>query len=210
MTLILTHIGMTQPALAQSRIIASRTYGVAKKANIIGIKVFSDRTGFMQTSDIIKALNWVISNIYERGIKGRAIVNLSLGGGPSPALDSAVASTICYRVVVCVTAGNRPNVPAKAMSPACKPLAITVGASDRNNAFADFLSFGKMVNIIGPGVNILSCWIGGPDPLSKTRRESGTSMGKYFVKTWKTVTIKLTSLQYSDSICGWHCLLPSK
>ncbi|KAL5593049.1 hypothetical protein FOBRF1_012151 [Fusarium oxysporum] len=190
--------------------IASRAYGVAKKANVVGVKVFSDRTGFAQTSDIIKALNWVVDNVNVRGIKGRAVVNMSLGGGPSPALDGAVASTVRHGVVVCVAAGNRRDLQAEAMSPAREPLAITVGASDRNDAFANFSSFGKMVDIVGPGVDILSCWIGGPDPLRATKEISGTSMGKYFVETWKTVTMKLTSLQCSDSTCGWRCLLPSE
>jgi subtilisin family serine protease len=36
--------------------IASRAYGVAKKANVVGVKVFSDATGYAQTSDIIRAL----------------------------------------------------------------------------------------------------------------------------------------------------------
>ncbi|KAK1139842.1 hypothetical protein N8T08_011087 [Aspergillus melleus] len=46
--------------------IASRAYGVAKKANVVGVKVFSDRTGTAQTSDIIKALEWVVSDVSMR------------------------------------------------------------------------------------------------------------------------------------------------
>lgn len=89
--------------------IASRAYGVAKKANVVGVKVFGDRTGTAQTSDIIKALEWVISDISAKGMGGRAVVNLSLGGPPSDALDAAVASTVHKGVVVCVAAGNEPE-----------------------------------------------------------------------------------------------------
>ncbi|KAJ6437023.1 Alkaline protease 1 [Purpureocillium lavendulum] len=162
--------------------IASKAYGVAKKANVVGVKVFSDRTGGAQTSDIIKALEWTVSNVYERGIKGRAVVNMSLGGGPSPALDGAVASTVRHGVVACVAAGNggREGVKAEALSPAREPLAITVGATDVNDAFADFSSFGKMVDVAGPGVNILSCWKGGRDAVKAI---SGTSMGND--ATWR-------------------------
>ncbi|KAH6869499.1 peptidase S8/S53 domain-containing protein [Thelonectria olida] len=123
--------------------IASRAYGVAKQANVVALKVFSDRTGFAQTGDIIKALDWVVSDVYSRGIKGRAVVNMSLGGGPSRALDGAVASTARHGVVVCVAAGNSPDVAAEDQSPAREPLAITVGAADINDAFASFSSFGK-------------------------------------------------------------------
>jgi subtilisin family serine protease len=90
--------------------IASRAYGVAKKANVIGVKVFSDATGFAQTSDIIRALSWVVSDVSDRDIKGHAVVNMSLGGGPSVALDSAVASTVRQGIVVCVAAGNDETV----------------------------------------------------------------------------------------------------
>ncbi|KAH7109244.1 peptidase S8/S53 domain-containing protein [Dactylonectria estremocensis] len=123
--------------------IASRAYGVAKEANVVAVKVFSDITGFAQTSDIIMALQWVVSEVELHGTKGRAVVNLSLGGGASPALDCAVASTVRHGVVVCVAAGNLSDQPADAQSPAREPLAITVGATDINDAFAPFSSFGK-------------------------------------------------------------------
>ncbi|KAF4333753.1 protease [Fusarium beomiforme] len=152
--------------------IGSRAYGVAKQANIVAVKVFSDVTGFAQTSDIIKALQWVVGDVDSRGIQGRAVVNLSLGGGASAALDSAVASTVRHGVVVCVAAGNS-SQPAEAQSPAREPLAITVGATDIMDAFAPFSSFGKMIDIVAPGVDILSCWKGSP---TATKRISGTSM----------------------------------
>jgi subtilisin family serine protease len=90
--------------------IASRAYGVAKKAGVIGVKVFSDRTGYAMTSDIIRGLDWVVKDVATRGIKGRAVVNMSLGGGISTALDAAVASTVRQGIVVCVAAGNASNV----------------------------------------------------------------------------------------------------
>ncbi|KAK8007221.1 polyketide synthase [Apiospora arundinis] len=153
--------------------IASRAYGVAKKANIVAVKVFSDKTGFAQTSDIIKALEWVVGDVDLHRNTGRAVVNLSLGGSASPALDSAVASTVRHGVVVCVAAGNRADILAENQSPAREPFAITVGATDINDTFAPWASFGKMVDIVSPGVDILSCWIGSP---TATRRISGTSM----------------------------------
>ncbi|GFF24595.1 alkaline protease 1 [Aspergillus lentulus] len=151
--------------------IASRAYGVAKKANVVGVKVFGDRTETAQTSDIIKALEWVVSDVSARGIGGRAVVNMSLGGPPSEALDAAVASTVRKGVVVCVAAGNG----AKEIneSPAREPLAITVGATDINDRIARFSDYGKFVDILAPGVDILSCWTGGP---TSTKTISGTSM----------------------------------
>uniref|UniRef100_A0A0D2YEQ5 Uncharacterized protein n=1 Tax=Fusarium oxysporum (strain Fo5176) TaxID=660025 RepID=A0A0D2YEQ5_FUSOF len=139
--------------------IGSRAYGVAKRASIVAVKVFSDVTGFAQTSDIIKALEWVVGDVDSHGIEGRAVVNMSLGGGASEALDGAVASTVRHGVVVCVAAGNssvsllrtiemiyllnRDQLPAEVQSPAREPLAITVGATDIMDAFAPFSGFGK-------------------------------------------------------------------
>ncbi|KAE8346114.1 hypothetical protein BDV24DRAFT_124320 [Aspergillus arachidicola] len=156
--------------------IASQAYGVAKKANVVGVKVFGDQTGTAQTSDIIKALEWVVSDVSARGIGGRAVVNMSLGGPPSDALDAAVASTVRQGVVACAAAGNAK--PGKAPeevngSPAREPLAITVGATDINDQFAHFSFYGKFVDILAPGVDILSCWKGGP---TSTETISGTSM----------------------------------
>ncbi|KAF9773576.1 hypothetical protein IL306_008594 [Fusarium sp. DS 682] len=84
--------------------VGSRAYGVAKKVQIISIKVFSDITGTARTDDIIKALEWIVSDARARGKK--AAVNMSLGGGISPALNAAVAATVRSGIVVCVAAGN--------------------------------------------------------------------------------------------------------
>ncbi|GIK07124.1 hypothetical protein Aspvir_002779 [Aspergillus viridinutans] len=151
--------------------IASRAYGVAKKANVVGVKVFGDRTGTAQTSDIIKALEWVVSDVLEKGMGGRAVVNMSLGGPASEALDAAVASTVRKGVVLCVAAGNDGHDVHE--SPAREPLAITVGATDIKDQVPNFSSYGKLVDIFAPGVDILSCWRGGP---TSTETISGTSM----------------------------------
>ncbi|KAL5335470.1 peptidase S8/S53 domain-containing protein [Aspergillus crustosus] len=153
--------------------IGSRAYGVAKQASIIGVKVFSDRTGMAWTSDIIKALEFVLQDVERRDIRGRAVVNLSLGGGASEALDGAVASAARHGVVVCVAAGNDRLIPAEDQSPAREPLAITVGAIDANDNIADFSSRGRVVDILAPGVGVNSCWIDGENT---SKHLDGTSM----------------------------------
>lgn len=148
--------------------IGSRAYGVAKRASIVAVKVFSDVTGFAQTSDIIKALEWVVGDVDSHAIEGRAVVNMSLGGRASEALDGAVASTVRHGVVVCVAAGNsfvsllrtiemtclltRDQGLADDQSPAREPLAITVGATDIMDAFAPFSGFGKSMSFMGSQV----------------------------------------------------------
>jgi subtilisin family serine protease len=151
--------------------IAGKTYGVAKKAQVVGVKVFNDNPepGAF-TSDIIKALEWVVKESKRHGKP--SVVNMSLGGGPSETMDKAVAATVRSGVVVCVAAGNN-TVPAEGGSPSREPLAITVGATDIGDSTASFTNFGKIVDIFAPGVGILSTWIGGT---TATRSISGTSM----------------------------------
>jgi subtilisin family serine protease len=94
--------------------IASRAYGVAKKVTVVGVKVFNDlpdedeRAG-ATNADIIAALNYVVKEYKDHGKP--SVVNLSLGGGISPALDAAVAAAVRAGIVVCCAAGNgRPPV----------------------------------------------------------------------------------------------------
>lgn len=85
--------------------IGSAAYGVAKKVNIVGIKVFNDDTEPGATNaDIIEAVEYVVNESKRHGKK--SVINMSLGGGPSAALDSAVAAAVRSGVVVCVAAGN--------------------------------------------------------------------------------------------------------
>jgi subtilisin family serine protease len=91
--------------------IASRAYGVAKKVDVVGVKVFNDfdennhpELAGAMTSDIIGALQWVVAQVHEH--KKPSVVNMSLGGGLSKALDDAVAAVVRSGVVVCVAAGN--------------------------------------------------------------------------------------------------------
>jgi len=89
--------------------IAGRTFGVAKNVQVVGIKVFNDlprgTPGAGGTNeDIMAALQYVV---YQYKKYGRpTVVNMSLGGGPSDALDNMVTAAVRAGVVVCVAAGN--------------------------------------------------------------------------------------------------------
>ncbi|KAG7137150.1 Alkaline protease 1 like protein [Verticillium longisporum] len=151
--------------------IGGKTYGVAKKAELVGVKVFNDDPQPGATNaDIIRALEWVVDQVKSHGKP--SVVNMSLGGGASAALDAAVASTVRVGIVVVVAAGNDGRL-ADRGSPAREPLAITVGASDVKDAGAIFTSSGKVVDIFAPGVDIKSSWNTGDDAVESL---DGTSM----------------------------------
>jgi hypothetical protein len=146
--------------------IAGRTYGVAKNATLYPVRVLGcDGSG--SNEGVIAGINWVANNA-----KKPAVANMSLGGSFSQAVNDAVTKAIAKGVVFVVAAGNSSD-DACGYSPASTPAAITVGASDKNDASASFTSFGKCVDIYAPGVNILSVGIGNDQD---TDTMSGTSM----------------------------------
>jgi aqualysin 1 len=145
------------------------TYGVAKEANLIAVKVLSDR-GSGSTSGVIGGIDWVAGQAPTTGRK--SVANLSLGGGFSQTQNDAIESLVAAGVSVAVAAGND-NSDACNYSPASAPSAITVAASDDQDRRASYSNYGDCCDIFGPGSSITSAWIGSP---SATNTISGTSM----------------------------------
>lgn len=148
--------------------IASKTFGVAKQATIVPVRVL-DCVGSGFLSGVVSGLDWVATN-WSPGTP--AVVNLSLGGGISSTLDAAVESLVSKGLTVVVAAGNSAS-DACATSPARTPGAITVAASSVTDGFASFSNFGSCVDVIAPGVNITSTWF---NATTATAVLSGTSM----------------------------------
>ncbi|GAB0139086.1 hypothetical protein EsDP_00007301 [Epichloe bromicola] len=152
--------------------IAGTTFGVAKKARITAVKVL-DAQGSGANSGILAGLQFVMDDVKERNLKGKAIMNMSLGGGFSEAMNTAIEKVVNSGVVCVVAAGNE-NQNAAKVSPASAPNAITVGAIDaKNDAKAAFSNFGPDVDIFAPGVDVLSVGIRSD---TDTKSLSGTSM----------------------------------
>lgn len=150
--------------------IGSKTYGVAKKASLIAVKVFAGEQG--STSTILDGYQWAVNDIRAKGRTNKAAINLSLGGSFSSAFNRAVTAAFNNGVVTVVAAGNE-NTDASGSSPASAPEAITVGAIERGNARAEYSNFGSILDVFAPGTNILSTWIGST---TATNTISGTSM----------------------------------
>lgn len=148
--------------------IAGKTFGVAKKANVFGIKVIG-KNGVGYDSNIIAGISYVMKN-KRAGIK--SVINLSLGGHKSRALDEAVGHAVDAGIVVVVAAGND-RVNACGISPAGAKDSLTVGATDKNDRVARFSNFGECVRMYAPGVNIAST---SNDKGSAVKYMSGTSM----------------------------------
>ena len=131
--------------------VAGSTYGVAKKAKIVAVRVL-DNNGSGTTAGVIAGVDWITANHV-----ASSVANVSLGGGPSTALDDAVRRSIASGVTYSIAAGNS-GAPASGYSPARVDTAITVGATTRTDARASYSNYGPVVDIFAPGSDITSGW----------------------------------------------------
>ncbi|GAA4751285.1 hypothetical protein GCM10023328_37830 [Modestobacter marinus] len=141
-------------------------HGVAKEVRLVAVRVL-DCAGSGSNAGVIAGIDWVTAH-HQAGAP--AVANMSLGGGASRALDRAVQRSIADGVTYAVAAGNGD---ACAGSPSRVGAALTVGATDRNDAPASFSNYGNCVDLFAPGVGITSAWSTSD---TATATISGTSM----------------------------------
>ncbi|MDF3148947.1 MULTISPECIES: S8 family peptidase [unclassified Streptomyces] len=146
--------------------IAGTTYGVAKQAKIVAVRVL-DNAGSGTTAGVIAGIDWVTNNH-----SGPSVANMSLGGGASTSLDTAVANSIASGVTYAVAAGNS-SANASSYSPARVSAAITVGATTSSDARASYSNYGSVLDIFAPGSSITAGWNTSD---TATNTISGTSM----------------------------------
>jgi subtilisin family serine protease len=146
--------------------IGGATFGVAKGALLRGVRVL-DCSGSGTNSGVIAGVDWVRLNH-----TAPAVANMSLGGGISSALDTAVNNLHNANVTIAVAAGNS-NANACNSSPARAANAITVGSTTTTDARSSFSNFGTCLDIFAPGSGILSAWFSSN---TATATLSGTSM----------------------------------
>lgn len=138
--------------------------GVAPQAKIYSLKVLDSRgSGYL--SDIIEALDWVITNKMN-------VVNMSLGTSTDVAsFREAVAKVEAAGIVQVAAAGNSGPSSNSVNYPAAYPEVIAVSATDQNDAVPSWSSRGQEVDLAGPGVGIYSTYKG-----NGYQTLSGTSM----------------------------------
>ncbi|WP_406001153.1 S8 family peptidase [Streptomyces sp. NBC_00829] len=146
--------------------IAGSTYGVAKKAKIVAVRVFDD-SGHGTTEQTIAGVDWVTKNH-----QGPSVANMSLEGPADEALDEAIRKAIASGVTFAVAAGNK-SIDASQRSPSRVKEAITVASSTKEDQQSGFSNFGASVDIYAPGSKITSA---SKDSDEGTKTYSGTSM----------------------------------
>jgi len=152
--------------------VGGTTYGVAKGVTLVAVRVLNCN-GSGTTSGVIAGVDWVTGN----HLPGQpAVANMSLGGGASSALDTAVRNSIADGVSYAIAAGNGNwfgAVNACNVSPARVAEAMTISATDSSDRKASWANYGNCVDWFAPGVGITSAW---STSNTATRTISGTSM----------------------------------
>lgn len=147
--------------------VGGSTYGVAKGVTLHAVRVL-DCNGDGTDATVIAGVDWVTANRVTP-----AVANMSLGGGASSALDTAVQNSINSGVTYAVAAGNDYGLNACSFSPARVAAALTVGSTTSTDAKSDFSNIGTCLDIFAPGSSIQSSWYTSD---TATNTISGTSM----------------------------------
>ncbi|MFJ4866394.1 S8 family serine peptidase [Streptomyces sp. NPDC088748] len=143
-----------------------KSLGVASEARVVGVRVL-DCDGEGTASDLIAGFDYVAAN----GIRP-AVVNVSLGGQASAAIDSAAQRLLDLGFTVVAAAGNTGDL-ASEFSPARVTGVLTVAASDVYDQRPYWSNYGAQVDVHAPGVAVLSA---GHNSNTATVTKSGTSM----------------------------------
>jgi subtilisin len=153
-----THVAGTAAAVNNSVGVT----GVAPRASLFSLKAFAaDGTAFL--SDIAEAIDWAI----DRNIR---ILNMSFGSRESSqVLHRAIKAANEEGVIMIASSGNASE---SLDYPARHEEVLAVGAVNKNRRLASFSNFGRTLNYVEPGVDILSTWPVSPGYNSL----SGTSM----------------------------------
>lgn len=197
--------------------IGGKTYGVAKKVQLVGVRVLNC-AGYGNDSDVIAGMDWVA----EHGTLP-AVANMSLGDlvpgkqlGTSTEIDNALKAMIASGIITAVAAGNGWGSGAAPGYDACNhPLAnvkeaLVVGASERNSSTAytfdrqtAWTSYGPCVDVYAPGGAIISSTSAGDNTSGSN---SGTSMSAPHVAGVAALVLgqnpDLTPAQVHDIIAG--------
>jgi Ca2+-binding RTX toxin-like protein len=173
----------TAPAFASDPAV-----GVASKANLLAVQVFSPKDpGSTATDIVVKEDHWIrgLEFAFDQHVTGEVVlaaVNLSLGGGAffNPCVAEpgrAIIQNLRSVGVATVVSSGNDGIKAGMASPACIPEAVSVGRVDSTDVVAASSNSAYFLDILAPGDSIVSSVVGpNAGPGDDYGSLSGTSM----------------------------------
>lgn len=152
-------------------VIAGAKYGVAKKADVVAVKVLDDN-GSASVSGVIEGIDWITENA-----EGPSLASMSLGGQANEALDEAVRNSIAAGIPYAVSAGAD-GTDASNYSPARVAEAVTVASVGNDDSSSPFSNYGPAVDTHAPGTDVTAAWNASDTALATL---SGTSVSAAIV-----------------------------
>jgi minor extracellular protease Epr len=164
--------------------------GVAPNAELYAIKVLNSE-GLGYISDIAAGINWAIINHID-------IINLSIGTQKeSSILKSLIQKAFTNNIIVVAAAGNDGAEATQDTIdyPARYEETVAVGAVDTNHNHPTFSSTGPALDLVAPGVNIISTYSN-----NKYVSMDGTSMAVPYVSGILALWIEANPTRSPSSI----------
>jgi thermitase len=143
-----THVSGTIAAKANNGVGVA---GVAFNSPLSMCKALN-AVGSGSTAGVANCITWLVQ-------RGSKIISMSLGGGASSTMQTAVRNASNAGALIIAAAGNDGD--ATLNYPAAYPEVVSVAATDNRDARASFSNANGDVEIAAPGVNILSTKRGG-------------------------------------------------
>jgi subtilisin family serine protease len=129
--------------------------GIAGACPECELLVAKDGDEYPELSATARGIYWAMRN-------GAAVVNVSSGGTQDYApLRRAVEAATRRGVLVVASAGNYSGWGNPTVYPAAYPGVLSVGATDRSDRLAYFSSHGPWLDVVAPGVDVLTTAPGG-------------------------------------------------
>jgi len=140
--------------------------GAGAGIRIMPVRVLNS-SGSGSSGNVAGGIIWAADN-------GADVINLSLGSTQNSAVvEAAIDHAISKGTVVVAAAGNSGTQGNPTMYPAALDNVISVGAIDTDDSKADFSGYGDWIDVVAPGVSILSLHNGADDSYAYA---NGTSM----------------------------------
>lgn len=127
----------------------TRTRGICVTCHIIAIKAIND-DGYGSDVTVAQGIDDAIN-------AGATVINLSIGSNnDAPIIKAAIERALAADIIVVAAAGNSDKNPTEAFFPAAYPGVLAVSAIDRSNQIAPFAQNTPGIDIVAPGVEIIS------------------------------------------------------